>query len=66
MNNSELGINAKARGILLFQHAGVALYMKERERPHAARSASFIQFSEQQPLGTMWLAEQSDFQADWS
>jgi hypothetical protein len=26
-----VGIDAKARGILLFQHAGVALQMKERE-----------------------------------
>jgi hypothetical protein len=54
VNNAELAIDfAKARGILLFQHAGVTLHRKERERPHAARSVSFIQFSEQQPLGTM-------------
>jgi hypothetical protein len=31
VNNSEPGINAKARGILLFQHAGVPLHMKEWE-----------------------------------
>ena len=38
VNNAELGINAKARGILLFQHAGVALHTEERERPLAACS----------------------------
>jgi hypothetical protein len=27
----ELGINVKARGILMSQHAGVTLHMKERE-----------------------------------
>ena len=39
----ELGVDAKARGILLFQHAGVALHMKERENdpPPPARSVSF-------------------------
>ena len=49
-----VGIDAKARGILLFQHAGVALQMKERENDPIQRVWQvFIQFSEQQPLGTM-------------
>jgi hypothetical protein len=30
VNNAKLGIDAKARGILLFQHAGVTLHIKER------------------------------------
>ena len=38
VNNVEKGIYAKARGILLFQHAGVALHTEERERPLAACS----------------------------
>jgi hypothetical protein len=54
VNNSEPGIIAKARGILLFQHAGVALHTKEREdNPTQPVWQVFIQFSEQQPLGTM-------------
>jgi hypothetical protein len=45
---------------LLFQHGGVALQRKERENdPH--KGEFLIQFSEQQPLGTMWLAEKCDF-----
>jgi hypothetical protein len=31
VNNVELGISAIAKGILLLQHAGVALHTKERE-----------------------------------
>jgi hypothetical protein len=54
VNNLELEINAKARGILLFQHAGVALYMKERENnPAQPVQQVFIQFSEQQSLDTV-------------
>ena len=33
MNNAELGIDAKAIRILLFQHAGVAQHRKERKTP---------------------------------
>jgi hypothetical protein len=45
MNNSELSINAKARGILLFQHAGVDLYMKEKENdPHSPFSEYLYSF----------------------
>ena len=32
VNNFEQRIDAKARGILLFQHAGIALHIKESER----------------------------------
>jgi hypothetical protein len=52
--NIEPRINAKARGILLFQHAGLALHMKEREYDLLKPiQRVFISFSEQQPLGTM-------------
>jgi hypothetical protein len=45
VNNTELGIGEKARGILLFQYAGITLHIKERERPHAAPLVSFFFFS---------------------
>ena len=45
MNNAELGIDAKAIRILLFQHAGVALYMKEKENdPHSPFSEYLYSF----------------------
>jgi hypothetical protein len=54
VNNAESGINAKARGILLFQQVGVALHTKEGENNTAQPIRQvFIQFSEQQPLSTM-------------
>jgi hypothetical protein len=54
VNNMEPGINAKARGILLFQYAGVTLHRKERENDLMQPVGRvFIQFSEQQPLGTI-------------
>jgi hypothetical protein len=50
VNNVEKGIYAKARGILLFQHDGVALHMKGRENDNMQPIRQvFIQFSEQQP-----------------
>jgi hypothetical protein len=63
VNNTESGINVKARGILLFQHAGVA-HTHKGQRTTTRSPWIFIQFSEQQPLGTMWLAEQCDFKTD--
>jgi hypothetical protein len=56
-----VSLNAKARGILLFQHAWVALHTKEKVKLCSPQWVFFIQFSEQQPLGPMWLAEQCDF-----
>lgn len=47
----------------MFQHVGVALHM-EREGPCTACLPAFIQFSRQQPLVTMLLAEQCDFLND--
>jgi hypothetical protein len=41
VNNVESGIDAKARGILLFQHAGVALHTNEIEQPCAACLTNF-------------------------
>ena len=54
MNNVESGIDAKAREMLLFKHAGLTLHRKERKNDHTQPIKQvFIKFSEQQPLGTM-------------
>jgi hypothetical protein len=44
VNNSELGIDAKARGILLFHQTGVTLHIKERERPSIAQVSFYTIF----------------------
>jgi hypothetical protein len=41
MNKRGVGINAKTRGILLFQHIEFALHTKERKQFRAAHLASF-------------------------
>jgi hypothetical protein len=53
VNNVEIGIDAKARGILLVQHAGVALCVERENNPTQPVQGAFIQISKQQPLGTM-------------
>jgi hypothetical protein len=42
VNNSETGIDAKARGILLIQHAGVALNMERENDPSQPIQRAFI------------------------
>ena len=62
MNDAESGTDAKSKRNLLFQCVGVVLHMNVRENgPVQDIWRVFIQFSEQQPLGTMWLAEQCNF-----
>jgi hypothetical protein len=52
----------KARGIYCSRALGSSPDWKERWRPCAAQSMSFLySFSGQQSLGTMWLTEQCDF-----
>jgi hypothetical protein len=52
VNNAEMEIKAKARGILLIQHAGVALHMERENNFAESVQGAFIHFSKQQPLGT--------------
>ena len=53
--NAKLEIDAKSKRNVFFQHVGVALHM-ERENNHVQPiHFSFIKFSRQQPLGTIWL-----------